>query len=217
MNETLVTIVGNVASAVTYGQTTAGVPVANFRMATTERRFDRGAGDWVDGETSWVTVVAWRRLATNVVSSVNKGDPVMVSGRLRIREWGEEAGRRTAVEIDARSVGHDLARGTSAFRWAVRGRSDPAAAVAADGGAGRRADRFAGGAVDGVAPSGAQVPGGIANLAEAVPEWIVAAVDARRAAGVANGEERPEGAEGGLPRSGPALSGAAVSQAPGTG
>jgi len=113
MNETLVTMVGNVASTVTYTQTAGGVPVANFRMATTERRYDRGKGDWVDGDTTWVTVVAWRWLATNLVSSVNKGDPVVVSGRLRVREWGEEDKRRTVVEIDARSVGHDLSRGPS--------------------------------------------------------------------------------------------------------
>ncbi|MEV6210328.1 single-stranded DNA-binding protein [Kitasatospora sp. NPDC051914] len=165
MNETLVTIVGNVASTVTYAQTPAGVPVANFRMATTERRFDRGSGDWVDGETTWVTVVAWRWLATNVVSSVNKGDPVVVSGRLRVREWGEEGARRTAVEIDARSVGHDLTRGTSAFRWAVRGRSDQEK-----------------GGSDAPGPVGLGRAGDPAPVGEAVPDWIVAAVEARRAA-----------------------------------
>ncbi|WP_063838297.1 single-stranded DNA-binding protein [Saccharothrix sp. ST-888] len=127
MNETLVTMVGNVASTVSYAETSAGVPVANFRMAATERRFDRATGDWVDGETSWITVVAWRRLAANVVSSVSKGDPVVVSGRLRIREWGEEDRRRSAVEIDARVVGHDLGRGTSAFRWAVQARPEQVA------------------------------------------------------------------------------------------
>ncbi|PBC77391.1 single-strand DNA-binding protein [Streptomyces sp. TLI_235] len=169
MNETLVTIVGNVASTVTYAQTPAGVPVANFRMATTERRFDRGAGDWVDGETSWVTVVAWRWLATNLVSSVNKGDPVVVSGRLRVREWGEEDRRRTAVEIDARSVGHDLARGTSAFRWAVRARAEQEnVGSGTPGSAGR--------------PAGGSRPGDPAPIGEAVPEWIIAAVEARRVA-----------------------------------
>jgi single-strand DNA-binding protein len=188
VNETLVTIVGNVASTVTYAQTPAGVPVANFRMATTERRFDRGTGDWVDGETSWVTVVAWRWLATNLVSSVNKGDPVVVSGRLRVREWGEEDRRRTSVEIDARSVGHDLSRGTSAFRWAVRGRSD----------------REKGGS-DALGPSGGRRAGDPAPVGEAVPEWIVAAVEARRAA-----ERSTSGSPAAVgPVSSPVLAGAA--------
>ncbi|MFB7664455.1 single-stranded DNA-binding protein [Kitasatospora sp. NPDC056138] len=155
MNETLVTMVGNVASTVSYAETSAGVPVANFRMAATERRFDRATGDWVDGETSWITVVAWRRLAANVVSSVSKGDPVVVSGRLRIREWGEEDRRRSAVEIDARVVGHDLGRGTSAFRWAVQARSEQVT------------EHVAG-----------QVAGRPVREALPVPDWIVAAVEA---------------------------------------
>ncbi|WP_354642632.1 single-stranded DNA-binding protein [Kitasatospora camelliae] len=166
MNETLVTMVGNVASAVTYTQTAAGVPVANFRMAATERRFDRGRGEWTDGDTTWVTVVAWRWLATNLVSSVNKGDPVVVSGRLRVREWGEDDRRRSAVEIDARSVGHDLARGTSAFRWAVQTKSPSPGGGSTTPGEG----------------GGASGEAGVARVEEAVPEWIVAAVRARRAA-----------------------------------
>ncbi|MFF7634273.1 single-stranded DNA-binding protein [Kitasatospora sp. NPDC008050] len=117
-------MIGNVASTVSYGQTAAGVPMANFRLAATERRYDRARGEWVDGETNWVTVNAWRWLAANVVSSLGKGDPVVVSGRLRVREWEDGGKRRSVVEIDARVVGHDLGRGTSAFRWAVRGRAE---------------------------------------------------------------------------------------------
>ncbi|GAA2232794.1 MULTISPECIES: single-stranded DNA-binding protein [Kitasatospora] len=168
MNETLVTMVGNVASTVSYAETPAGVPVANFRMAATERRFDRATGDWVDGETNWVTVVAWRWLAANVVSSVSKGDPVVVSGRLRIREWGEEGKRRSVVEIDARVVGHDLGRGTSAFRWAVQARPELVASR----------------------PGREGQP--------AVPDWIVAAVSAGGAGQrVGVGGAVADGAEGG--------------------
>ncbi|AUG80038.1 hypothetical protein CFP65_5330 [Kitasatospora sp. MMS16-BH015] len=223
MNETSVTMVGNVASGVSYKQTPAGVPVANFRMATTERRFDRSAGDWIDGETIWVTVVAWRWLATNVVSSLNKGDPVVVSGRLRVREWGEEEKKHTAIEIDARVVGHDLGRGTSAFRWAVQARPElvagragpeeqpvlaasvstaasvpvPAAAavgvppgevvpppvVAVPAPAARAAPLAAAPA----APAPAPLPGGAEPVEDALPAWIVAAVEGRRAEGVVIG------------------------------
>ncbi|MCC9306323.1 single-stranded DNA-binding protein [Kitasatospora sp. RB6PN24] len=126
MNETVVTMIGNVASPVQYGQTAGGIPMANFRLASTERRYDRGRAEWVDGDTLWVTVLAWRGLASNVVSSLGKGDPVVVSGRLRVREWEDEGKRRSVVEIDARAIGHDLGRGTSAFRPSVRGRSEVA-------------------------------------------------------------------------------------------
>ncbi len=180
MNETLVTMLGNVASVVSYTQTTGGVPVANFRLVATERRYDRTKGEWVDGDTHWVTVVAWRWLAANLVSSLSKGDPVVVSGRLRVREWEEGERRRSSVEIDARSVGHDLSRGTSAFRWAVRGKSESLSGgsgpVAAPDGAGPAGAAAAGTGMAAVAGARAEVP-----AEPAVPDWIVAAVAARRA------------------------------------
>lgn len=177
MNETLVTIVGNVASVVSYAQTTGGVPVANFRLAATERRYDRAVGDWVDGDTHWVTVVAWRWLATNLVSSLSKGDPVVVSGRLRIREWDEGGGRRCGVEIDARSVGHDLNRGTSAFRWAARSKAE-----SPPGGSGHETQ---------------------GQTESSVPDWIVAAVAARRATAAPAGSGEVAGAGPGAMRGQP--------------
>ncbi len=179
MDEALVTMVGNAASGVTYRETPGGVAVANFRLAARERRYDRERGDWTDGGTTWVTVVAWRGLAANVVGSVNKGDPLVVSGRLRVREWGEEGGRRTEVEIDARSIGHDLARGTSVFRRALEGKSAPGQGGSGAGPAGGGAP---GGGAAAVAPSAAGGSRAVRLVEEAVPEWIVAAVAARRRA-----------------------------------
>lgn len=124
MNETLVTIVGNAATDVRYSTTAAGVPLASFRLASTERRYDRQRGAWVDGETSFVTVWAWRWMADNVVSSVSKGDPLVVTGRLRVRDREVDGKRSLSVDIDAWALGHDLARGTSAFRRAVRARPE---------------------------------------------------------------------------------------------
>ncbi|MFF1906199.1 single-stranded DNA-binding protein [Kitasatospora sp. NPDC058218] len=117
MNETQVTVIGNVATEVSCTRTADGVAVANFRLASTERRYDRLREGWVDGETQWVTVTAWRALAGHLIGSLSKGDPVVVSGRLRVREWTEGEARRSRVEIDARSVGHDLSRGTAVFTW----------------------------------------------------------------------------------------------------
>jgi single-strand DNA-binding protein len=125
MNETAVTMVGNAATGVRYATTAAGVPLASFRLASTERRYDRRQGAWVDGGTSFVTVWVWRWMAENVVSSVSKGDPLVVTGRMRVREREHEGKRITSIEIDAWALGHDLARGTSAFRRAVRAKSEP--------------------------------------------------------------------------------------------
>lgn len=120
MNETTVTLVGNAATEVRYRQSASGIPVASFRMASTTRRWDRERGAWSDGHTSFYTVWAWRHLAGNVAASVGRGDPLVVQGRMRVREWESGGQRHTSVEIDAGVVGHDLSRGTSAFRRAVR-------------------------------------------------------------------------------------------------
>ncbi|MGW3628304.1 single-stranded DNA-binding protein [Streptomyces sp. NPDC000880] len=119
MNDTMVTVVGNVATNVEYRESTAG-GMARFRFAVTPRRYDRQAGSWTDGHTSFYTVFAWRSLAINLAGSVSVGEPLLVHGRLRVREEEREGQRRTSVDIDAVAVGHDLTRGTAAFRRVVK-------------------------------------------------------------------------------------------------
>ena len=115
MNETVVTLVGNVATEIRSAKSRDGVAVASFRIASTTRRFERGKG-WTDLDTIFVTVVCWRQLAEHVASSLAKGEPVIVTGRLRMRQWSTEDGRSgTAVELEAQAAGHDLSRGVAAF------------------------------------------------------------------------------------------------------
>nr|WSW69176.1 single-stranded DNA-binding protein [Streptomyces sp. NBC_00995] len=120
MNETLVTLVGNAATGVEFRETASG-GMARFRFAVTPRRWDREKELWTDGHTSFYTVWAWRTLATNLTGSVAVGEPLVVHGRLKVREEEREGQRRTFVDIEAVAVGHDLTRGTSAFRRVVRG------------------------------------------------------------------------------------------------
>ncbi|OIV36278.1 hypothetical protein BIV57_17025 [Mangrovactinospora gilvigrisea] len=128
MNETAITVVGNTATDIRFQRTAAGVPAASFRLAFRPRRYNREASCWVDGDTSFVTVWTFRGLAENVAGSVERGDPVVVTGHLRVRDWEREGQRQTVVEVEARSVGHDLARGTSAFRRMIREPSPEAGA-----------------------------------------------------------------------------------------
>lgn len=126
MNETWTTVVGNAATRPDFWETAAGVAVARFRLAATVRRWDRKSEGWVDAYTSFYTVWTWRTLAANVAASVSLGEPLLVHGTLRVRERekeregaGEGEGgpqRWITAEIDAAAVGHDLTRGTSAFR-----------------------------------------------------------------------------------------------------
>jgi len=133
MNGTMVTLVGTVVSEVKYSTTVGGVPVANFHLSATDRRFDRQRQVWVDGDSSLFVVWSWRWLAENVLGSVGRGDPLLVTGRMRMRETesgdtGQPHG--FIAEIEAASIGHDMCRGTSAFRRTVRGRPELVAAAA---------------------------------------------------------------------------------------
>lgn len=113
------TITGLVATTPRHLITKDGLPITSFRLASSNRRFDRASMEWVDGETNWFTVVAYRTLAKNISESVGKGDRVIVSGELLIRDWdnGERTG--TSVELSASSIGHDLSWGTSTFTRTV--------------------------------------------------------------------------------------------------
>jgi single-strand DNA-binding protein len=109
------TITGLVATTPRHLVTQDGLPITSFRIASSQRRFDRVQNKWVDGETNWYTITAFRTLAINMAGSINKGDRILVQGELRVRDWdnGERAG--TSVEIEATAVGHDLTWGTSTF------------------------------------------------------------------------------------------------------
>ncbi|MER7169256.1 single-stranded DNA-binding protein [Micromonospora sp. NPDC000207] len=117
MNDTHVTIIGNVLTAPQWRRTAqSGTLVANFKVASTARRLDKDSGRWVDGNSLRVRVNCWRKLAEGVAASVMVGDPVVVAGRLYTRDWTDEAGNhRTLYELEAVAVGHDLARGRSRF------------------------------------------------------------------------------------------------------
>lgn len=130
MNETLVTVVGNVATEPEMHTTATGVGVTRFRLATTARKWDAARGAWADGPTSFYTVRAWRTLAGHVKESVCLGEPLVVQGRLKIREDERDGRRYTDAEIEAVAVGHDLARGIARFSrrsMASAIRSEPAA------------------------------------------------------------------------------------------
>ncbi|MFH8288612.1 single-stranded DNA-binding protein [Streptomyces sp. NPDC018059] len=115
MNETMVTVVGNVATTPVYRELPSG-PVARFRLAVTARYFDAVKNTWNDGHTNFFTVWARRALGSNVQASLAVGEPVMVQGRLKVRDEERGGQHWTSADIDAQAIGHDLSRGTAAFR-----------------------------------------------------------------------------------------------------
>lgn len=119
MNDTYITLTGWVGSDVSLREVPGGQPVANFRVATTSRKFRNN--QWEDGATTWYSIRAWRRLADNVHGSIKRGDPVVVHGKLEADVWTKEDGTtNTQLVITATSVGHDLSRGTAVFTKPVR-------------------------------------------------------------------------------------------------
>jgi len=91
-------------------------PLAEIRLGHTPRRLNRATGEWEDGETSYYTIKCWRRLAVNVKGSLRKGDMILVRGKVVMRTWVDDQQRnRTQMQVEADSVGHDLAFGWSHF------------------------------------------------------------------------------------------------------
>lgn len=110
-----ISVSGLVATTPRHLITQDGLPITSFRLASSTRKFDRSINKWIDGETNWYTVTAFKELAINANSSVHKGDRILLTGSLRVRDWdnGEMSG--TSVEIEANAIGHDLSWGNSEF------------------------------------------------------------------------------------------------------
>ena len=120
MYETTVTLQGWLGGDVTTRMAGDSL-VANFRVASTPRRFQRSTETWVDGATQWYSVKAWRALAENCQQSLRRSDPVVVHGRLTVSTWTDRHGvEQTTLEVEATHVGHDLSRGTAVFTRAPK-------------------------------------------------------------------------------------------------
>ncbi|SDR33326.1 single-stranded DNA-binding protein [Thermostaphylospora chromogena] len=121
MNDIYVTLVGNVAAEPRQHTLADGSRVTSLRVATTSRYFDKKLQEWRDGDKAFFAVRCWRGLGDNVAQSVRLGQPVVIHGRLRIREFEREGERRFIPEVEATSVGHDLRWGVSSFSRPPRG------------------------------------------------------------------------------------------------
>lgn len=121
---TTISVIGTIATDPKLIQPASGATLCSFRLASDERRFDKDKQEWIDGNTNWFGVVAFRGLAAHAHESFQKGDRVIVSGRLRMRPWEKEDRRGTSVEIEADALGHDVRWGVSRFDKRVGNRSD---------------------------------------------------------------------------------------------
>lgn len=112
--DTPITMVGNLVADPELRYTPSGAAVANFRVASTPRRFDSQSNQWVDGEALFLACNIWRQAAENVANSLTKGDRVIVQGRLRQRSYDTREGeKRTVYEVEVDEVGPSLRYATS--------------------------------------------------------------------------------------------------------
>ncbi|MFV0373117.1 single-stranded DNA-binding protein [Microbacterium sp.] len=122
-----ITLVGTVGTVPERRSTHSGLAIAGFRIACNRTRWDRTTSTWVDDGTSWYSVSAYRSLAENVLESVSKGERVIVTGRLRLKEWEANGRRGVDAELDADAIGHDLLWGVTTYRRTAGARSEAAA------------------------------------------------------------------------------------------
>lgn len=112
--ETTITVVGNLTRDPELRFTPSGAAVANFTVASTPRTFDRASGEWKDGEAMFLDCSIWRQAAENVAESLSKGMRVIVTGRLRQRNYEDRNGnRRSVLEVEVDEVGPSLRYATA--------------------------------------------------------------------------------------------------------
>jgi single-strand DNA-binding protein len=119
--DTQITIVGNLVADPELRFTSAGQPVATFRVASTPRVRDNASGEWKDGDSLFLTCNVWRQAAENVAESLQRGMRVIVSGRLRQRSYETKEGeKRTVYEVEVDDVGPSLRNASAKVNRASR-------------------------------------------------------------------------------------------------
>jgi single-strand DNA-binding protein len=154
--DTQITVVGNLVSDPELRYTPTGVAVANFRIASTPRTFDRQANEWKDGDSLFLTCNVWRQAAENVAESLQRGMRVVVQGRLHQRSYETREGeKRTVFEVEVDDVGPSLRNASAKVTKSNRSGGGAGGFGGGGGGGG-----FGGGQGGGGQGGGAQSGGG---------------------------------------------------------
>lgn len=126
MQDMITTIQGNATRDPRETRHQDGSVTATVRVAVNGRYFDRTAGEFADRRTEYVTVFARRSLARNVLASVRKGEPLIVTGRIASSEWKREDGQSEfTMTLQAHAIGHDLSYGTGSYTRTARRQEEP--------------------------------------------------------------------------------------------
>ncbi len=115
-NDAYFAVNGYVATQPRVGRTRGGAPSLSMRVAWTPRAINKATGEWADQQTSFVSVICYRKIAENAARCLRRGDPITLRGTVQVREHSDQAGmKRYSVDVVADSLGHDMARGLSHY------------------------------------------------------------------------------------------------------
>ena len=112
-----VTLIGNLTRDPDLQSTKTGQSVCNFSLALNSS-YTNAAGNKVES-TDFIDVVAWGALGDNVSQYVNKGNPVLVTGRLQSRVWEKDGQNHTKVVVIAEGVTFLAPKPTTSVEEAV--------------------------------------------------------------------------------------------------
>lgn len=126
MRDIQTTVMGNATAEPTAHPQQDGTVTAKVRVAVTGRFYNSSVQDFTDRKTEFITVFARKHLARNLLASVHKGQPLIVTGRLNTTEWtGEDNTARHSLNIQAEAIGHDLTYGTTTYTRPLRSTDVP--------------------------------------------------------------------------------------------
>ena len=131
--DTTITLVGNLVDDPELRFTPSGAAVAKFRVASTNRFFDKNTNEWKDGDSLFLQCNIWRQAAENVAESLTKGMRVIVTGRLKQRSYETKEGeKRTVFEVEVDEVGPSLRNATAKVTRTQRAGGTSGSAPATD-------------------------------------------------------------------------------------
>ena len=115
MADSNVTLVGNLTKDPELRYTNAQKPYVSFSIAI-NRKWDGGE------QTSYFDCVSWSDLALHVSESFNKGDRIIVVGRLEQRIWeAPDGAKRSKIECVATDVGASVRWNNATLNRGERG------------------------------------------------------------------------------------------------
>ena len=131
---TNIVVIGNTTGDPELRFTPSGKAVANLNIADNHRKKNPTTDQWDDDGATFYRCTLWDQMAEHVAETIQKGQRVIVTGRIRNREWEDREGnKRLSLEIDVDDIGPSLkyatAQVTRDFNRAQQGngRQQPAA------------------------------------------------------------------------------------------